>query len=182
MRLAQRLSRLTARHNERLARALASAGREMQGETIVLVDTEEAVEAMLGGRAPDGSRRPFDDGFTLAAHEQILRDGRRSLALQDRCYTGGYLGSADPARTCPAPDRAFFWDSVHPTSRAHCWIAWFVARAMAREGLVADVPSAEEHRAYCDAAAAAVSGSSRRARGRSSRARRSRPRASAGTP
>jgi phospholipase/lecithinase/hemolysin len=152
IRLARRLSQLTARHNARLARALARLGAELHGETIVLVDTEEAVDVMLAGRAPDGSGRRFDYGFALSAREQALRHGRRVLAVQDRCYTGGYLGTSDPGRTCAEAGHAFFWDSVHPTTRTHCWIAWFVARALAREGLLAGVPGPEAYRAYCDEA------------------------------
>jgi hypothetical protein len=106
---------------------------------------------MLAGRAPDGSRRRFDYGFDLPPLERTLRARRQVLTLQDRCYTGGYLGSSDPGKVCPQVARAFFWDSVHPTSRTHCWITYFVARALAREGLLERIPSPEEHRGYCDA-------------------------------
>jgi len=150
IRLGRRLSELTARHNAKLLRALQQAGREMNGETIVLVDTEEAVELMLAGRALDGSRRRFDYGFSLAPLQKTLRHYRSVLTLQDRCYSAGYLGSGDPATVCAEADRAFFWDSVHPTSHTHCWIAYFVARAMHREGMLERIPTPEEHGAYCE--------------------------------
>jgi phospholipase/lecithinase/hemolysin len=149
IRLGRRLSELTARHNQRLKRALDRAGREMVGETIVLVDTEKAVELMLAGRAPDGSRGRFDYGFALAPLERTLRDGRRMLRVQERCYSGGYLGTSDPERICPEADRAFFWDAVHPAELTHCWIAWFVEQELFDAGLLDRASSAEEHRAYC---------------------------------
>ena len=101
-------------------------------------------------RALDGSRRRFDYGFDLAPLQKTLRHYRSVLTLQDRCYSAGYLGSSDPATVCAEADRAFFWDSVHPTSRTHCWIAYFVARALHREGLLERIPTPEEHRAYCE--------------------------------
>ena len=36
--------------------------------------------------------------------------------------TGYILNSKLPV--CPEQDRAVFWDDVHPTSRAHCYIAY----------------------------------------------------------
>lgn len=121
----------------------------MQGETIVLVDTEKAVDLMLAGRPPDGSRGRFDYGFELAPLEKTVRDGRRTLRIQDRCYSGGYLGTRDPERVCLGAKHAFFWDTVHPTTLTHCWIAYFVERALIDAGLLERAASAEEHRAYC---------------------------------
>ena len=108
---------------------------------------------MLASRAPDGSRRRFDYGFALTPLEKTLQDRRRVLRLQDRCYAGGYLGTSDPERICHEADRAFFWDVVHPTALRHCGIAYFVERAMADAGVLQRAPSAEEHRAYCEATA-----------------------------
>ena len=149
IRLGRRLSELTTRHNQRLKRALARGGREMEGETIVLVDTEKAVDRMLDGRAPDGSRARFDYGFALAPLEKTIRDGRRMLHVQERCYSGGYLGTSDPERVCPEADHAFFWDAVHPAELTHCWIAYFVERELVEAGLLERAASAEEHRDYC---------------------------------
>lgn len=92
-------------------------------------------------------------GAVSAPHEKTLHDGRRALRIQEQCYAGGYLGTSDPERICHEADHAFFWDVVHPTTLTHCWIAYFVERAMADAGLLQRAPSAEEHRAYCEATA-----------------------------
>ena len=136
IRLGRKLTQLTARHTAELSRKLERAGREMNGETVVVVGTKEAVDLLLAGRLPDGARRRFDYGFALAAHQPTLRDGRAALSVQDRCYSAGLLGTSDPEKVCADADRAFFWDSVHPTSYTHCRIAYFVARAMAHQGWV----------------------------------------------
>ena len=165
IRLGRKLSELTRRHNQRLKRALDRAGREMNGETIVLVDTEKAVDLMLAGRPPDGSRGRFDYGFVLPPLEKTIRYGRRAAHIQERCYSGGYLGTSDPELICPEADRAFFWDAVHPAELTHCWIAYFVERELVEAGLLDRAASAEEHRSYCLArpvrAAAAVPSDSR---------------------
>jgi phospholipase/lecithinase/hemolysin len=148
MLLARKLGELTRYHNERLAGALEGLAAELPEATLVAVDADRAIDFMLAGRAPDGSGRPFDYGFALRDREQVLRDGGHAERLQDRCYAGGYLGTRDPARVCPASRRAMFWDVVHPTSYTHCWIAFFVQWELARAGLVA-APDPEAHRAYC---------------------------------
>lgn len=157
MDLAHKLGELTTYHNGRLRRALAELERELPVVTIVTVDAARIVDRMLQGLAPDGSRKRFDYGFALADLEGEVRDGRRRLRTQNRCYAGGYLGTSDPGNVCAESRGAFFWDMVHPSSYTHCWVAFFFQRELARAGLVAAVPSAEEHRAYCASRAALAS-------------------------
>jgi hypothetical protein len=42
-----------------------------------------------------------------------------------------------------------FWDIVHPTSYTHCWLAFFVQKELAREGLAPAPAPAAEYRSYC---------------------------------
>jgi phospholipase/lecithinase/hemolysin len=151
LRLAARLSELTAYHNRLLARAVATLERELPEATLVSVDAARIVDEILAGRAPDGSGKPFDYGFALGELESELRDGRTSGRFQKRCYAGGYLGSLSASSVCAQSENAMFWDVVHPTSYTHCWVAFFVQRELARTGLSTAPPSETEQRAYCTA-------------------------------
>jgi phospholipase/lecithinase/hemolysin len=155
--LGAKLDELTAHHNRQLERALRRLARELPGATLVRVDASRIVDRMLRGVAPDGSGRPFDYGFSLREREGELRDGRRRASVQDRCYSGGYLGTSDPGKLCAQSRSAFFWDVVHPTSYTHCWVAFFVERELARAGWLAAAPSVVEQRAYCRERAALAS-------------------------
>ena len=61
-----------------------------------------------GALCHNGSRARFDYGFALAPLEKTLQDGRRTMRVQERCYSGGYLGTSDPELVCSEADRAFF--------------------------------------------------------------------------
>jgi phospholipase/lecithinase/hemolysin len=148
--LSRRLSALTAYHNAQLRRRIDELHRELPGAVIVLGDAERAFTGILAARAPDGGR--FDYGFDLRSlRSTAVRDRRGVIPIQDHCYAGGYLGTRDPALVCAEEDDVFFWDNVHPTSFTHCWIAYFVARDLARAGLVPHAPELEATRSYCRA-------------------------------
>ena len=151
LQLSTRLSELTAYHNTRLARALETLDRELPDATILAVDAARLVDQILEGRAPDGSRERFDYGFALRDLQSELRAGRRRAYFQNRCYSGGYLGSLDDSSVCAESSSAMFWDVVHPSSYTHCWLAYFVQKELAGEGLAAAPASVAEHRAYCSA-------------------------------
>ena len=147
--LARKLGDLTMYHNNRLRLVISRLSADLPCATIIPIDAAQIVDRMLTGQAPDGSRKRFDYGFAVDGMEDELRDGRRRVRQQKRCYSGGYLGTSDPAKVCAQARNAFFWDIVHPTSYTHCWVAFFVQRELARAGLLSAEPSAEEHRAYC---------------------------------
>ena len=145
---AVKLAELSLHHNRRLERELAGLRGELPGVTIVAVNAAEAMGLMLDRRSPSEGGAAFDYGFDLDASMVKLDDGRRQLRVQDRCYKGGYLGTDDPTTVCDSVGTAVFWDTVHPSSFMHCWIAYFVQDGFARAGW-ADAPSLEAHREYC---------------------------------
>jgi phospholipase/lecithinase/hemolysin len=151
LRLATRLSELTAHHNGRLARARTALERDLAEAKLVYVDAARLVDEILAGRAPDGSGAPFDYGFALRDLEKEVRDGRRQGRFQKRCYSGGYLGSLSSSSVCEEAASAMFWDVVHPTSYTHCWLAYFVQRKLADAGLAAVPLSPTQQRGYCTA-------------------------------
>jgi phospholipase/lecithinase/hemolysin len=150
LQLSNRLGKLTAYHNARLERAVATLDRGLPEANILYVDAEKLVDQILEGRAPDGSPEPFDYGFSVRELSEELREGRTRASFQNRCYSGGYLGTLDAASAiCPQAYSAMFWDIVHPTSYTHCWLAFFVQKELAREGLAPAPAPAAEYRSYC---------------------------------
>lgn len=155
--LARKLGELTAYHNGELRLALERLAAELPDATVVAIDADQVIDRILGGRAPDGSGRPFDYGFALRARERVLRHGRDGERVQDRCYGGGYLGTGDRTKLCPESGKAMFWDTVHPGSYTHCWIAYFIQQELARAGVLPSAPDPEAQRAYCAERAALTS-------------------------
>jgi hypothetical protein len=146
--LAVKLGQLSLHHNRRLEHELATLRHELAGATIVAVNAARAMGLMLDRRSPSGEGVTFDYGFDPNASVVKLDDGRRQLRIQDRCYEGGYLGSGDRATVCDGAGATVFWDTIHPSSLTHCWIAYFIQDGFARAGW-ADAPSVEAHRQYC---------------------------------
>lgn len=160
--LARKLGELTLHHNRELHRALARAAAELPDATIVPVDAARAFYEMLERISPEDDRYAFDYGFDLDGMRRTLQTPRSRHTVQDRCYSGGYLGTGDASKVCPQVGSALFWDVVHPSSYMHCWVAYFVQRDLANAGWVPPPASADAHRAYCrdaaEAAAPAASG------------------------
>jgi len=151
--LSRRLSALSALHNRSLAGELDRLRGSLAGVTIVSPDVASMIDLVLAGRAPGGAR--FDYGFELRENARILGSGTNGRHLQDRCYHGGYFGSfGDMAPTCRTPERALFWDVVHPGSYTHCWLAWFFRSAMSPAGWIAPAPSLDNQRTRCERAVA----------------------------
>jgi len=153
--LSRRLSDLTGYHNNELQKTIGQLPAELPGASISVLDTQQAIPSILVGRLPAGDERQrrrqrFSYGFDLTSlRSEELRDRRGTIAIQDRCYDGGYLGTGDSENVCAVESKAFFWDMVHPASFTHCWLAFFVERDLARAGLLAREPDAFEYREYC---------------------------------
>jgi len=148
--LSRRLGELTAYHNQRLATAVQGLDRDLPEAQLISVDAARLVDQILESRAPD-SRQSFDYGFALRDLESEVRDKRAASRFQNRCYSGGYLGSLDSSSICAQSRSAMFWDVVHPTSYTHCWVAYFVQRQLAQAGLAAPPASLADQRAFCTA-------------------------------
>lgn len=149
--LSAKLTQLTAYHNERLAREVTALRKELPDAKIVTVDAAKLVDEILEDRKPGGARGSFDYGFSFRDMESVLRDGRTRANFQNRCYSGGYLGSLSASTICAQSQSAMFWDVVHPTSYTHCWVAYFVQDELAKAGMAPKPGAVSEQRAYCTA-------------------------------
>ena len=147
--LSRKLSALTAYHNQTLQRALTALAAQLPDSTVTIADAGRMFASMIASRGLRDRRRPFDYGFDLSSLARTVRDRQGAIRLQERCYRGGYLGSSDPQEICPEVARIFFWDAVHPSAFAQCWIGWFFQSELARHGLRPRAPSPEEAKLHC---------------------------------
>merc|ERR1712137_1472924 len=49
---------------------------------------------------------------------------------------------------CDQPEKALFWDDVHPSARTHCWIAYAWHLAISKTGKWT-APDADSYKAMC---------------------------------
>ena len=60
--------------------------------------------------------------------------------ISDACYLGGVRWpDSDPEAICDDPDRYFFWDGVHPSTKVHCAYAIEMMRALGEAGLIEEL-------------------------------------------
>jgi thermolabile hemolysin len=146
--LAHRLTQLTLYHNQLLAETIEQLRAEMPASQILLVDTFKYFQ-LLSGVDESALPRPQEFGYDLAALQETLAYQDTRLSLQQPCYRGTYLGTLDNSKICPEPDKAIFWDTVHPTTLTHCWQAWKVGSEMARAGWIHPLPDPSAYREWC---------------------------------
>lgn len=143
--LARRLTQLSRYHNQLLEEAVEQLRAELSESEILLVDTFEYFQTLYGGAtAPH-----VDYGYDLAALAKTLEHQGRKLTLQQGCFKGSYLGPVDEEEICPFPERALFWDAVHPTTLTHCWQAWKVGTDMAAAGWIRPFPDPPAYLPWC---------------------------------
>ena len=146
--LAHRLTQLTLYHNALLAETTERLRAELRASQILLVDTFTYFQ-QLNGIEKSAILKPEDHGYDLAALEETLEYQGDRLSLQQPCYSGSYLGTLDKSKICAKPDKALFWDTVHPTTLTHCWQAWHVSAEMAEAGWIHPPPDHSTYREWC---------------------------------
>ena len=146
--LSRRLTELTLYHNQSLALSVDQLRGDLPDASIVLVDTFSHFSSLYGD-PPGPGRQPTFYGYDYAASEEILAYEEQEISLQRPCYKGAYLGTFDPDKICEAPEKALFWDIVHPTSLTHCWQAWSVGNAMHTAGWLGALPQPREYLHWC---------------------------------
>ncbi len=62
-------------------------------------------------------------------HRQIIRSDLKIKANSTQCFKGWWSkGSSNPIKdTCPQVSQSFFYDDVHPTTTAHCWLSFYIS-------------------------------------------------------
>jgi phospholipase/lecithinase/hemolysin len=145
---AQRLRVLTQWHNIELARMAQRLNVEFPNLELLLLDVFSMLDEFLGSEFP--GEPDFDAGFDLEPTSIELTQGVQEAFVQERCYSGSYLGMRGASSTiCENAPRAMFWDQVHPTTYLHCWQAYIVGRAMNAEGWSTGLPDQTVYRQWC---------------------------------
>jgi thermolabile hemolysin len=142
--LARRLSQLSNYHNQQLRDVVKDLERQFPYSDILLEDSALAINQLLQQESP------VDFGFSLEQHQQTLVHDGQKATIQQRCYSGGYLGSTNPKEVCSEQENALFWDVIHPTTYAHCWEAWFIGRTLASAQWIAPMPEQAQYRQWCE--------------------------------
>jgi thermolabile hemolysin len=142
--LARRLSQLSNYHNQQLRDVVKDLERQFPDSDILLEDSALAINQLLQQESP------VDFGFSLEQHQQTLVHDGQKATIQQRCYSGGYLGSTNPEEVCSEQENALFWDVIHPTTYAHCWEAWFIGRTLASAQWIAPMPEQAQYRQWCE--------------------------------
>ncbi len=142
--LSLRLSRLTTYHNQQLHMMLDGLTTELPESQILQEDAALAVSQILEATGA------VDYGFDLQENQVTLLHDQQRATIQQRCYSGGYLGSTNPGAVCATQEKAVFWDVIHPSSFMHCWEAWFIGQTLASAKWIAPMPAQQEHKEWCE--------------------------------
>ena len=150
--LSHRLSRLTEYHNQQLRLMLERLALQLPDSQILEEDAALRISQILK------SNSAADFGFKLQENQETLAHDGQQATIQKRCYSGGYLGSSEPAEVCAGQEAAMFWDVIHPTTFMHCWEAWFIGQTLANAKWIAPMPAQPEYKAWCELVASRQNG------------------------
>lgn len=131
---------------QKISNRLQSADKSIR---LAYLDIYQAMQG-LENETHQGSK--FDHGFTFAK-QQIEFQGTR-LSFAKACYGGNYLGNKrqPESKVCDHPLSALYWDDVHPTTFAHCWLSYFAQKELAKQGLAPHPGSVDRHKLFCERA------------------------------
>ncbi|NQX88684.1 MAG: SGNH/GDSL hydrolase family protein [Halioglobus sp.] len=145
--LSRRLTDLTIEHNQQLETAVARLQSELIDAEIILVDSFHYFGYLTDSARGDGKQQ---FGHDLHALKVQLKHESDEKILQAPCYTGSYLGTLNAQKTvCPAPEKAIFWDIVHPSTLTHCWHARSVLDRLESAGWIGPQPDVKDYMVWC---------------------------------
>ncbi|NRB41230.1 MAG: SGNH/GDSL hydrolase family protein [Pseudomonadales bacterium] len=148
--LSKKMTELTRFHNQSLQRAVDRLQLKYTDASVFVVESGSFIKHIVSGSTPDNPSASFDYGFDFISNRETVDSGVSCVAIQQKCYSGGYLGSDNHDDICPDQDRVFFWDIVHPTSFAHCWQSYMLAHEMAENNWIAPVPDIQAYKLWCE--------------------------------
>ena len=121
----KKLEKLVHRHNEKIIEAKNALVLEYPNVKITFVDGYTAMELFLAHASSFGFTVK-DQGCTNITTPGCPENG------------GGSIQQADGMTVCNNPDEYFFWDSIHPTTRAYEHIATYLCVMVGLEGYWTD--------------------------------------------
>jgi len=111
------------------------------------LDIFSQLRKILEGQSVDGG--DFEYGLNLPAFSYNIDvpNGNPIVAYRP-CFSGGYFGdSADTV--CSNAAKSFFFDMVHPTTNAHCWLGYLIQRELYNQQLIDSAPDVNAYSAQC---------------------------------
>ena len=150
------LTGATQYYNQRLSEEVALLAARHPQAKIVEYKTNDTFTAVFGGKIP-GSDEEFDYGLDYSDLEVVLTPPPRisgdPITIYQRCYAGDYDVPCRGADCiCPNLDRAPYWDPEHPTSYLHCWVGYFIQKALYEAGMLDSAPlDMDTYKRFCEA-------------------------------
>jgi len=153
--LSRELTRATGYYNRRLSEEVRRLAWRHPRANIVEYRTNETFAAIFAGKVP-GTDEDFDYGMDTAGLKVVLDPPPcvpgDPITIFERCYKGDYdVPCQGEGCVCPAVGRAPYWDPEHPTSYLHCWVGYFVQRALHESGMLdAPPPDMDTYKKLCE--------------------------------
>jgi len=128
-----RLSNITVKFNTLLALEMQKWQDAHTDTHVAAVDIYRTFNLMLTNKLllKDGVVEDYTYPLDVDRSRTIEIPNKPPIRVWESCTDGGFSGLTGYAlhpifgsSVCANQDRAIFWDNVHPTSRAHCYIAY----------------------------------------------------------
>ena len=128
-----RLSNITVKFNTLLALEMQKWQDAHTDTHVAAVDIYRTFNLMLTNKLllKDGVVEDYTYPLDVDRSRTIEIPNKPPIRVWESCTDGGFSGLTGYAlhpilgsSVCAHQDRAIFWDNVHPTSRAHCYIAY----------------------------------------------------------
>ncbi|HXW52528.1 MAG TPA: SGNH/GDSL hydrolase family protein [Myxococcota bacterium] len=130
--LSTKMTDITSRHNTILKKKLDAFMEAHPNSKLVFFDV------FLGFSQASNSIN-FEDGqsyFDYGLAQDLIYEAcyeNQSVRINKACFSS--IGIDDQKAVCEAPDRALFWDGVHPSTFGHCLISSYLHQQAAHLGV-----------------------------------------------
>jgi phospholipase/lecithinase/hemolysin len=143
MSLSRKINKITIRHNIELKSKLDSLSAQYPDIKIIFSDVYHGLRNIILSRHVITPQLSFnynlDPNFIMK-----LSHGRRPVIIHKACFTGSIWGSDESEDVCITPNRNIFWDSLHPSSFSHTFIALGFHKRLYNSNLI-HLPSANNY-------------------------------------
>jgi thermolabile hemolysin len=146
IKISKRLTEISKYHNHILRESINSFNAKHLEMKVIYIDIFSGMKAPLNFVHIFNPLKYFnyelDPDFILQLHYR-----QESTMIYKACYSG-YFSSLSEEKICAAPNRTMFWDSVHPSTFAHCLLAQGIHQKLFENSLMGK-PSMKSYLARC---------------------------------
>lgn len=133
--LSQKVTGVIAHHNQVLEGKIATFIKDHPDVNLIYGDAA-TVERQIVTSISFETSSFFNYDLKLNAIE--FKNANESITINKACYQGGGVRATN--NICSEPNRARFWDDLHPTTYAHCLLAAYFHQQAARQGVFVATP------------------------------------------